>query len=136
MWDHFQHVADVGIRGFGATAQEAFAQGACALTAVIVDPESVRPVECVAVQCEADELDVLFADWLNALIYEMDVRKMVFSQFEATINGTRLLGRAWGEPLDPNRHAVAVGVKAATYMELKVYQRDDGQWVAQCVVDV
>ncbi|HDS84724.1 MAG TPA: archease [Phycisphaerales bacterium] len=136
MWEHFQHIADVGIRGIGRTIDEAFAEGAYALTAVILDPDTVRPDTCVQVHCEADDLDLLFADWLNTLVYEMDVRKMVFGRFEVEIDGTRLSGRAWGEPFDADRHTIAVGVKAATYMELKVYQRDDGLWGAQCVVDV
>jgi SHS2 domain-containing protein len=136
MWDHFQHVADIGVRGIGPTAAEAFAEGAMALMAVICDSEAVRCEQCVEVHCEAAGLDLLFADWLNALIYEMEVRRMVFGRFETAIEGTRLTGRAWGETIDFERHEFAVGVKAATYMELMVYRRDDGQWVAQCVVDV
>lgn len=136
MWEHFHHVADVGIRGIGPTVEEAFAQGAMALMAVMCDVSTVRDPQCVPIQCRAEEMDSLFADWINALIYEMDVRKMVFSRFEAAIEGHYLTGRAWGEQIDLNRHEFAVGVKAATYMELKVYRRDDGQWIAQCVVDV
>jgi len=136
MWEHFQHIADVGIRGIGRTINEAFAEGAYALTAVILDPDTVRLDTCVQVHCEADDLDLLFADWLNSLIYEMDVRKMVFGRFEVEIDGARLFGRAWGEPFEADCHAIAVGVKAATYMELAVYQGNDSLWVAQCVVDV
>jgi len=47
-----------------------------------------------------------------------------------------LRATAWGEPIDAARHHVAVEVKGATYTELAVKHRDDGQWVAQCVVDV
>ena len=136
MWEHFQHIADVGVRGLGQTVDEAFAEGACALSAVILDIETIQPEQCVDVQCQADELDLLFAEWLNALIYEMDVRSMVFSRFKVNIHGHRLIGRAWGEQFNRRRHPIAVGVKAATYMELKVYQRPDGLWVAQCIVDV
>jgi len=136
MWEHFQHIADVGIRGIGRTVEEAFAEGGRALTAVMCDGASVCDKECVEVQCEAEVLDVLFADWINALIYEMDVRKMVFGRYAVAIDGCRLSGKAWGEAIDFSRHEIAVGVKAATYLELKVYQQDDGQWAAQCVVDV
>ena len=126
----------MGVRGIGATMAEAFAEGAQAMVAVMVDIQTVRAEEAVEVVCRADEPDLLFADWLNALIYEMEVRKMVFRRFEVVIEGMQLRGRARGEPFDPQRHAVAVGVKVATYMELKVHQRQDGQWIAQCVVDV
>jgi tRNA nucleotidyltransferase (CCA-adding enzyme) len=135
-WQHFHHQADIGIRGIGATLEEAFVGGAQALIAVICSPETVRPSECVEIEVEAEEKDLLFADWINALIYEMDVRKMLFSRFEVTLEKHRLTAKVWGEKADPDRHEFAVEVKAATFMELKAYKNDDDQWVAQCVVDV
>ncbi|HOK95635.1 MAG TPA: archease [Anaerohalosphaeraceae bacterium] len=136
MWEHFHHQADIGIRGIGQTLDEAFAEGATALMAVICSPQQVRPEKEVDICCHCDEKDLLFADWINALIYEMDVRKMLFGRFEVHIEDSCLKAKAWGEPTDPNRHETAVEVKAATYMELKVYQNPAGLWIAQCVVDV
>ena len=135
-WQHFHHQADIGIRGIGATLGEAFAGGAAALMAVICSPEMVQPTECVEIKCEADEKNLLFADWINALIYEMDVRKMLFSRFEVTIDNHKLTAKAWGETCDPDRHEFAVEVKAATFMELKAYKDNEDRWVVQCVVDV
>lgn len=136
MWEHFHHQADIGIRGIGKTLSEALEEGAAALMAVICSPETVEPKDCVEIECEADETDLLFADWINALIYEMDIRKMLFSRFEVQIEKHKLIGTAWGEKVDADRHELAVEVKAATFMELKAYKNNDGQWVAQCVVDV
>jgi SHS2 domain-containing protein len=136
MWEHFHHQADIGIRGVGATPAEAFAGGAQALMGVICSPETVQPKEAVEIECEAEEMDLLFADWINALIFEMDVRKMLFGRFEVAIENHKLTAKVWGEKTDPDRHELAVEVKAATYMELKAYKNDNGQWVVQCVVDV
>ena len=136
MWEHFHHQADIGIRGIGQTLEEAFEGGAAALMAVICSPETVEAKDCVEFECEAEEKDLLFADWINALIYEMDVRKMLFSRFEVAIDNHTLTAKAWGEKCDPDRHELAVEVKAATFMELKAYKNDDDQWVVQCVVDV
>ncbi len=136
MWEHFQHIADVGVRGIGRTIDEAFAEGAVALMAVMVEPSAVRGEQRVEIACQADEPDLLFTDWLNTLIYEMEVQHLLFGRFSVRIDGSRLVGSAWGERFDAGRHAISVGVKAATYMELKVCRRDDGLWVAQCVVDV
>ena len=56
-------------------AAEAFEQAALALTAVVthaqVEPNSVE------VRCEAPDLELLFVEWLNAVIYEMAVRQDV-----------------------------------------------------------
>jgi SHS2 domain-containing protein len=75
-------------------------------------------------------------NWLNALIYEMAVRHMLFSRFEVKIDGLRLTATAWGERLDIREHEPAVEIKGATLTELKVAQKANGLWVAQCVVDV
>jgi tRNA nucleotidyltransferase (CCA-adding enzyme) len=136
MWEHFHHQADIGIRGVGATLQEAFEEGAQSLMGVICSPETLRPTQCVEIECEAPETDLLFADWINALIYEMDVRKILFGRFEVQIDNHKLTAKAWGEKCDPDRHETAVEVKAATFMELKAYKDNGGQWVVQCVVDV
>lgn len=135
-WEHFQHMADIGIRGIGGTPEEAFAQAALALTAVITDPAKVEPRQAVPIEREAPDREFLFLDWINALIYEMATRHMLFSRFEVTLDGNRLEARAWGESVDRSRHDPAVEVKGATLTELKVCRREDGQWLAQCVVDV
>jgi SHS2 domain-containing protein len=134
-WENFPHDADVGVRGFGKTAAEAFEQAALALTAVVTHAE-VTPSVQVEVSCEAPDLELLFVEWLNAIIYEMAVRKMLFSRFAVRIDGTRLAGTLWGEPVDVARHAPACEPKGATYTALKVAADKDGTWSAACIVDV
>lgn len=135
-WEHFPHDADVGVRGVGASVEQAFEQAAVALTAVVTDPSRVAAEEPVAIACAAPEVELLFADWLNALVYEMATRRMLFSRFEIAIDGPRLAATAWGEGVDVPRHHPAAEVKGATYTELAVRHTDDGTWCAQCVVDV
>ncbi len=135
-WEHFHHQADIGVRGFGHSMEEAFEAAAVALTAVITDPEAVEAREEVSLACTAPDPELLFVDWLNALIYETAIRHMLFSRFQVTIEGDSLNARAWGEPINPARHRPAVEVKGATYTELSVKRVNDGRWIAQCVVDV
>ncbi|MGE5757350.1 MAG: archease [Sideroxydans sp.] len=135
-WEHFPHEADIGVRGLGATLEQAFEQAALALTAVIVDPAVVAPTEMIRLSCEASETDLLLVDWLNTLVYEMATRNMLFSRFEVHLEGEHLSAQVWGEALDAVRHHPAVEVKGATYTALKVARQADGDWLAQCVVDV
>lgn len=134
-WEHFPHDADIGVRGWGPTVAEAFQQAACALTAVITDA-GVRPQNSVTIACEAPDIEVLFVEWLNAIIYEMAVRKMLFCRFDVRIEGTRLEATLWGEPVDVIRHAPACEPKGATFTALKVAEDADGTWSAGCIVDV
>ena len=135
-WEHFDHGADIGVRGIGPTQEEAFVQAALALTAVILDPTLVRPEQEVAIACDLAEGALGLPDWLNAVIFEMATRRMLFGRFALQLTPGRASGRAWGEPVDPVRHQPAVEVKGATYTELRVERETDGSWVAQCVVDV
>lgn len=134
-WEHYEHGADLGVRGFGASKAEAFEQAALALTAAITDPAGVRALDVVALRCEAEDDELLLAEWLNALVYEMATRRMLFSRFDVRLEGRGLFARAWGEAVDPARHRPAVEVKGATYTTLRVAPMDGG-WVAQTVVDV
>ena len=114
---------------------QAFEQAALALTAVITDVSTV-PQEMISLSCDAPDAELLLVDWLNALIYEMATRNMLFSRFEVQLEDYRLTAQAWGEALEVARHRPAVEVKGATYTALKVAQQADGSWLAQCVVDV
>jgi SHS2 domain-containing protein len=135
-WEHFRHGADVGVRGVGASRDDAFEQAAIAMIAAIVDPTTVRCSTSIAIRCDAPDDELLLVDWLNALIYEMAALDMLFGRFDVTIRDHALAAMAWGEPFDRTRHQTSVEVKGATYSELRVAKRDDGTWVAQTVVDV
>lgn len=135
-WEHFPHDADIGVRGYGATPGEACEQAALAMVAAIVDPATVRLEQMIEFAIEAPSLDLLLVDWLNALVYEMAERGMIFGDFKVTIESNRLKGHAFGEAISRERHAPAVEVKGATYTELAFVEERPALWRAQCVIDV
>lgn len=129
-------MADIGVRGYGATPEEAFAQAALALTAVVTSVDEVAPREHLEIELgNAGDLEMLLVDFLNAVIYEMAVRGMLFGKVEVHLAKEHLKASLWGERVDHAKHRPAVEVKGATYTELKV-AREGELWVAQCVVDV
>jgi len=119
------------VRGYGPTPAAAFEQAAVALTTAVTSAKV--PVE---VSRRAPDLELLFVEWLNSVIYEMAVRRMLFTRFSVRIEGARLEGTLCGEPVDIARHAPACEPKGATYAALKVAAGPDGVWSAACVVDV
>jgi tRNA nucleotidyltransferase (CCA-adding enzyme) len=135
-WEHFAHGSDIGVRGIGPTKAVAFEQAGRALTAVITDPAAVTDRIQLEFECEAPDDDLLLMDWLNCLIYEMATLKVVFGHFQVEIHDHKLTAIGWGETVDVDRHSPAVEVKGATLTELCIRQTADGQWIAQCVVDV
>ena len=134
-WEHFRHDADIGVCGRGSSLSEAFEQAALALTAIVTDA-TVKAETPVEVECRRGDLELLFVDWLDAIIYQMSVRKMLFGRFAVRIDGLSLRGTLWGEPVDIARHAPACEPKGATLTELDVSQGGDGLWSARCVIDV
>ncbi len=135
-WEHFEHGADIGVRGLAPSKAGAFEQAALALTAVITDPGRVAAHDTVVIDCEAADDELLLVSWLNALILEMAVRRMLFARFHVAIDGPHLHATAAGELLSRERHQPAVEVKGATFTALRVAQTDSGLWLAQTVVDV
>ena len=134
--EHFEHGADVGVRGVGATKARAFEQAALALTGVVADPLGVAAQEEVQIDCDARDDELLLLAWLNAVVYEMAVRRMLFGRYEVELDKGRLRARAFGEPVSVERHRPAVEVKGATCTLLRVAPAAGGGWLAQTVVDV
>ena len=139
--EQFEHGADVGIRGRGATVGEAFSGAALALSSLWAsDPASVRPESEAGVACAAADLESLLVAFLDELIYLFATRRFLFCRLDVRIEGApgapvRLAARGAGERFDPRRHESTVEPKGATFTALRV-ARDDGGWVAECVVDV
>lgn len=140
-WRHYEHQADIGIEGIGPRLEDAFTQAALALTAVITEPETISPDKEIVIDCEAPNNEILFVDWLNALVYEMASQKMLFNRFEVEISSpdtqsVTLKARAWGEKIIPEKHQPVVEIKGATFTTLRVFEDDQQLWHAQTVVDV
>jgi SHS2 domain-containing protein len=138
-FETFEHVADVGIRGFGKTLAQAFENGAAAMFSVMFKLHDACEEAAIAVECEADDHEALFVEWLNALLSKRDMEGLVFSRFEVHVADNRLVGKAFGEEYNPDKHEFLTEVKAATYSQLRIYREranDEEIHVVQCIVDV
>ncbi len=135
-WEHFEHQADIGIRGIAPTLEQAFEQAAVAMTAVVTDPDLITPSTVVSLHCEAPDTELLFVNWINELVYQMSVHGLLFKHYQVFIKNGALSATAFGVAVDRQKHQPAVEIKGATFTELRVYRQADGAWLAQCVVDV
>jgi len=135
MWEHFSHQADIGIRATAEDLSSAFEDAAVALTAIVTEPKKVEAEESIKIACSGKNEELLFVNWLNAVIYEMAVRKMLFGQFEVGIDNLNLSAKIWGEKINQEKHSPAVEPKAVTYNQLSV-KNENGKWIVQCVIDV
>ena len=135
-WEHLEHGADIGVRGYGSDPAEAFTQAALSLSSVVTELDKIDLSDSVAVECNAPELDLLLVDWLNEIVYQMATRNMLFGRFDVQILDHHLQAQLFGEKVDQGRHQPAVEIKGATFTDLKVYRASDDEWIAQCIIDV
>ena len=130
-WEHFDHDADIGLRAKAASREEVFELAGEALTALITDPATVRAIDTTTVSCHAPDDAMLLVDWLNALVYEMATRRMLFCRWHVELDGHTLYARVEGETVDRRRHQPAVEVKGATYTSLSFEKDPEGNWLAK-----
>jgi SHS2 domain-containing protein len=121
-WEHFEHEADIGIRGIAPTLEQAFEQTAVVMTAVITKPDLASTSKAVSIHCETPDKELLLMDWINELVYEMAVQGLLFKRYQVVIHDGVLSATAFGEIVDRQKHQPAVEIKGATFTELHVYQ--------------
>jgi len=66
-YEHLDHTADIGVRVWGRTIRELFANGGLAFIDQIVDVESVEPRERHIITIRGENREDLFLNWLREL---------------------------------------------------------------------
>jgi SHS2 domain-containing protein len=131
---YFDHDADIGVIGRGATIEAAFVAAAEATFAITTDLSRIRAETCIEIELEEDDLELALVEWLNQLLGGARAEELALASFTLRRDGARWHGRACGEPWRPDLER-GVEVKGATLTMLSV-QAVDGGWEARCVVDV
>jgi SHS2 domain-containing protein len=125
-WEHFSVEPDVGVRGWARSRGEAFAQVTLGMFALLVAPEQIRPAEQREVRAQAATPERLLAAWIDECVYVHEIEGFVARAVEMTVcSDTLAHGVLHGEPLDPARHRVSVGVKGAAPQGARVDVHDD-----------
>jgi len=145
-YETFEHGADIGIRGYGKTLEEAFSSALKALAELLVEEPNWKELklnEQASVRVEAEFLDELFVIFVNKVLGLFYEKKVLFLDFKGKIlkkeENYELKGKVFGVPYDPERFGYGVEVKGATFTMAKVektVREEEVLWVAQCVVDV
>jgi SHS2 domain-containing protein len=130
------HTADAGFRAWGVTVAELFENSARAMMAIAADTLPVQSRAEKTVEVEGEDYPSLLVNWLSEILYLFDTDIFVPKEFHVEeIAPVRLKARLTGEPRDPKRHPWALIIKAVTYYELRVEQRN-ARWEAQVFLDI
>jgi SHS2 domain-containing protein len=140
-FEHGEHTSDVLIRARGRTLEEAFEWAAIGAYEVITNTEKVRPRVRVEVKVSGiDEYNLLY-NFIEELLYHTDVEGIVFSRLirvcriDKVDDGVELLAYAWGEKFDPEIHEHRTIIKAMTYAQMEIKEKD-GCWEVVFVPDI
>ena len=130
------HTADIGIIAYGTDAKELFSNAALALFSLFVDLESIQEKSHLDLEVCSEDRESLIVDWLNELIYCFDAKHILFNRFDIeSLTDNALKATCYGEDLDPNKHKIKTGIKAATYHQLSL-DTDDNGYKAQIILDI
>ena len=136
MYETFEHTADLGLRIRANDLQGLFSEAGRALFSVMVaNFDDIRPLEKMTFRIEGDQRDELLRDWLAELLYAFHGERMLLARFDVQLQPAGLQATAWGEPIDTDRHEIDAELKAITYHGLKVERDDQGNWLAEVIVD-
>ena len=135
-YEFLDHTGDLGIRVWAANVEEIFQEAARALFDIITDLDKVEVRITREVTVQGPGRDELLVTWLSELLYLHEVEGLLFCDFELTEIGERgAKGMAMGEEFDEGRHAIKTSIKAVTYHQLEIKEKD-GLWQAQVIFDI
>ncbi len=125
------HTADVQVRSWGSSLEEAFSQTAYSLMATITpDLKKITTKVERKITIKAEDKEALLFDFLSEFLYIFDVDELVFSQIyvskiEKLNDNYKLQATLKGEKFDLNKHEIGIEVKAITYSFLNIEEKHE-----------
>ena len=128
-----EHTADCGIRAYGATLSELFANAAAGMFSLITDLDAVKPVGEYEVRVRSKDTEALLFDFLSELLFVHETQKLLLSEFDVRVADLSVDARARGEKIEKGRHPLHLNLKAVTYHGMIV---DEERGVVEVIFDI
>jgi SHS2 domain-containing protein len=123
-----EHTADISVRSWGRTLEEAFDQTAYSLMATLSpDLTKIHPKIKKRINITAEDIGALLFDFLSEFLFIFDVEGLIFSKVDVetirkTKKGFELDAKIEGEKFDSEKHDIGTEVKAITYSFFNIEQ--------------
>jgi SHS2 domain-containing protein len=132
-------MTDAVIEAYGPTLENAFENAAVALNDTMVDVKSITAKETIALSANGSDLKELLFEWLDKVMLTLLIDRFVMCSFNVIIHQEydqyHIEASAAGEPLDLQKHRYKVEIKAVTYHEMSIDQKD-GETVVRFILDL
>jgi len=135
-YEIINHTADVGVKAYGETLDEAFENIAKAMFDIITDGSEIDSIGQYDIKLKADSLEQLLVDWLSELLYLHSAQNLVFGFFKVKIDEkqNKLSATVFGEKFNISKHKIGAEIKAVTYHMLEV--RNKKPYHVQVLFDI
>jgi len=139
-FEFLEHTADVYVRAFGSSMEEAYGNAALAMFETMTDTGKIAQTKQETIEVEAEDQYALLYNWLEALLVKFETEGILFNRFEIsywkeTAETFKFKAKVWGEKFDPKKHPQKVGVKAVTY-HLMVVIREPQKVILEFILDI
>ena len=140
-FEYLEHTADAKFRAYGATLGECFENSAKAMANVVCALEKIEVKEETEISAEAESAEDLLHKFLENLLFEIETREMLYSEFKIEIGNDRtnwfLKCIARGEAINLEKHSIKSEIKTVTWHEFFLRKEPEKNlWVAQVIVDI
>ena len=133
-YEFIEHTADVVVKAYGATLEEAFAVAAGAMFDIMTDESPIERKQKVELEAQSIDIEGLLVSFLSKLIVIHEVDNLVLKDFVVASTGENSLkADAWGEKFTETKHAGGLHVKGVSYHMMEVVQ---GKGNESCHVQV
>ncbi len=121
------HATDAFIEVTAKDLKEAFSVTADAVINITLDQDKVEEKEQKEFSAIGKDLRYLLFSWLEEITFVLITEGFAIRRIEFDIlenDGYTINAKAYGEPLDFEKHNFKVEIKAPTFYEMKIEQND------------
>ena len=121
------HATDAFIEVTAKDLKEAFLVTANAVINLTLDQDKVKEKDQKEIIAQGKDLRYLLFSWLEELTFTLITEGFAIKRIDFDIienKGYKIIAKAYGEPLDLLKHNYKVEIKAPTFYEMKIEQKD------------
>lgn len=132
-FEFLPHLADLKIRAFGATKEELFLNMLLGMTESQKPEIKEKQRTKREIKIQSLDLPALLVDFLSEVLYLSQVNKEIYNNVKFTkLEDRELKAEIFGQKIE----RFGEDIKAVTYHNLDVHQKEDNTWEATVLFDI
>ena len=124
-YEYFEATADVGLRAYGKSLNEAFENAGLAIFNIISDTSTIDASKEIEFDISSEDEISLLYDYLEELLFFHETEFMLFSEFHVEIDtNLNLKAKIMGEEINWDKHERKTEIKAITFHKMEIKKTD------------